>query len=330
MVEPSLPGPIDVHAHHLSDDVTWIPHAGGSLRIEQRDGQLHLGEVPMAITWPQLSDPALIVAEMDAVGLGTRVLSPPPYAFASTAGPGEQRDHTARVNKGLRGAIEHAPDRLVGFGIVASHPDLTVADLDAELVALTNLGLSGVAIPPQLGTARIDQAPLRQLLERCEARGLPVLVHPLQEVRAGLDAYYLNNLLGNGAETAAAIGALLLCGMLDELPELRIAFVHGGGCAPAVLGRWDHAWQQRSDVSAATGRIPSQTFRDRIFVDRLTHDRAARELLLDKAGPDRLLLGSDRPFDMGVDDPTRATTEVGLDLAATTINAHRFLYGSMT
>lgn len=330
MAERLLPGPIDVHAHHLSADVTTVPRADGVLRIEQRDGQLHVGDLPMAITWPQLSDPAAIVAEMDRVGLGTRVLSPPPYAFAWGAEPDVQREHADRVNTGLRAAVDDAPGRLVGFGIVPLHPELTGADLDAELGALTDHGLRGVAIPPQLEDLRLDQPPLLQLLQCCEARGLPVLVHPVQTVRPGLDAYYLNNLLGNGTETAAALGALLLSGTLDELTELRIAFVHGAGCAPAVLGRWDHAWQRRADVSAATGRIPSETFRDRIFVDLLTHDRAARELLLDKAGADRLLLGSDRPFDMGVDDPTRAADESGIDLATTTSNAHRFLYGSMT
>lgn len=330
MADVSVPGPVDVHAHHLSDDVTSVPCADGVLRIEHRDGQLHLGDVPMAITWPQLSDPAVIVAEMDAAGLGTRVLSPPPYAFASGAESDAQREHAKRVNTGLRTAVDHAPDRLVGFGIVPLHPTSTGADLDAELGELTGHGLRGVAIPPQLGDLRLDQPPLRQLLERCDARGLPVLVHPVQSVRPGLDAYYLNNLLGNGTETAAALGALLLSGTLDELPHLRIAFVHGAGCAPAVLGRWDHAWRRRADVSVATTRVPSETFRDRIFVDLLTHDRAARELLLAKAGPDQLLLGSDRPFDMGVDDPTRAAHEVDVDLATTTANAHRFLYGSMT
>lgn len=330
MAETPLAGPIDVHAHHLADDVTSVPCAGGTLRIEERGGELHLGEVPMAISWPQLSDPALIIAEMDAVGLGARVLSPPPYAFPLGADPDAQRDHTKRVNTGLRRAIDHAPNRLVGFGIVVMHAELTADDIDAELTELTGHGMGGVAIPPHLDDLRLDQPPLRHLLERCEARGLPVLVHPIQTVRPGLDAYYLNNLLGNGTETAAAIGALLLSGTLDALPELRIAFVHGGGCVPAMLGRWDHAWLRRADVSAATTRVPSETFRDRIYVDLLTHDHAASVLLCDKVGPDRLLLGSDRPFDMGVDDPTRAARDVDIALATTTTNALRFLHGRMT
>lgn len=327
MVDSLLPGPIDVHAHYLSDDVTVVPRGHGSLEVTERAGELHLGGTPMAITRGELSDPARIIAEMDAVGLATRVLSPPPYAFPLEADRDAQFDHASRVNAGLRRAVDWAPDRLVALGIVALHPQLSSQDVDRQVSALRGQGLLGVAVPPQWGAARIDQCPLLPVLEACDRHGLPVLVHPVQQVRPGLDGYYLNNLVGNGTETAAAIGALLLSGTLDALPNLRIAFVHGGGCAPGMLGRWDHAWERRQDVACGTTQPPSGLFRQRVFIDLLTHDPMTTALLLQKAGSDRVLLGSDRPFDMGIDDPARAARDVGVDLSVTTANARQFLHG---
>ena len=127
-----------------------------------------------------------------------------------------------------------------------------------------------------------------------------------------------------GVETATAAAALTLGGVLDELPNLRICLVHGGGCAPALVGRWEHGWRQRADVRGTGTRPPREMF-SRLWFDTLTHDVPALELLKAQSDPTHLMCGSDYPFDMGTPDPLYLTRAAGIDDAALEANARAFL-----
>jgi aminocarboxymuconate-semialdehyde decarboxylase len=150
----------------------------------------------------------------------------------------------------------------------------------------------------------------------------------MQLPRPEWSGHYLANLVGNPVETATAAAALLLGGVLEELPGLRICLVHGGGCAPGLLGRWDHGWKARADVRRSSARPPSDTFRE-LYVDTVTHDPDALALLTAHAGKDRIVCGSDHPFDMAQADPVGFATGHGADpvrsATALSANARAFL-----
>ena len=93
---------------------------------------------------------------------------------------------------------------------------------------------------------------------------------------------------------------------------------------PALLGRWDHGWRARPDVRAGAARPPSEGFRS-LYVDTLTHDAEALRLLVAKAHPDRLVCGSDYPFDMADREPVRFATGNGLDPAVLEANGRAFM-----
>jgi aminocarboxymuconate-semialdehyde decarboxylase len=179
-------------------------------------------------------------------------------------------------------------------------------------------------VPPLLGSKSFDVGPLRELIEIAADRDLAVLVHPMQLPRPEWSDYYLANLVGNPVETATAAAALLLSGVLDRLPALRICLLHGGGCAPALLGRWQHGWKQRADVRSAGGRPPVDGFRE-LWFDTLTHDSPALQLLRAHASPGHLMCGSDYPFDMGLAQPLTLPHGVGLDDTVLERNARTFL-----
>ena len=109
---------------------------------------------------------------------------------------------------------------------------------------------------PLLGSGSFDIDPMRGILRIAAERDLAVLVHPMQLPRPEWSSYYLANFIGNPTETATAAASLVLGGVLEELPHLRICMLHGGGCAPALVGRWQHGWQQRADVRSAETRTP--------------------------------------------------------------------------
>lgn len=111
---------------------------------------------------------------------------------------------------------------------------------------------------------------------------------------------------------------------MEELPDLRMCFVHGGGCAPSLLGRWEHGWHSRADVRQGSTRPPAEPF-TKLYFDTVTHDPEVLRLLAAHAARDRILCGSDYPFDMAQPDPVRFLLDNGLDAETLESNGRRFL-----
>lgn len=315
--------PIDVHAHLLPDDCYEVPSADGTAVIAEVDGRLVLDGFPIEVTREQLSSPRALVADMDRAGIWMRAIAPPPYAFAADAPADRAAVYAAAVNDGIDCACATAPRRIVGLGTVPlGDAELAAAELDR---LLDMPAFVGITVPPIVAAGSFERDPLREIVRGAVRRDMAVLVHPLQMCAPGLDHHYLRNLLGNPFESAAGIAALLLDGLIEELPDMRIAFVHGGGCAPWLLGRWDHGWKARDDVRAGSTIRPSELFRRHVYVDLLTHDNLATRFLLERAGGGHVLLGSDYPWDMGDADPVGAALRAGADIGQLTANARRFL-----
>jgi aminocarboxymuconate-semialdehyde decarboxylase len=314
-------GPIDVHAHWLPAELFGLPPGSPVAALNDRAGQLHLGDLPLSIDTAAMSDTDRVLADVDAAGLGARVLSAPPFAFPVADAPGAQ-DYVGRFNDDLAQLCRDSGGRLLGLGLVSLHdPDAARGQMD--LIAASGV-IRGIAVPPLLGATSFDDGPLREVIEIAARRELAVLVHPMQLPRPEWSSYYLTNLIGNPVETATAAAALTLGAVLDTLSPLRICLLHGGGCAPALVGRWQHGWLQRADVRSAGGRAPADAFGD-LWFDTLTHDRAALDLLCAHADPGRLLCGSDYPFDMGVARPLDLPHAAGLTDDILERNARAFL-----
>ena len=314
-------GAVDVHAHWLPEELFGLPPGSPLPALQGRDGQLYLGDLPLSIATEAMTDAGRVLADTEAAGLGTRVLSAPPFAFPVADAPGVE-EYVGRFNEALAQVCRDGDGRLLGLGLVSLHdPDAARKQMDA-IGSIAEL--RGIAVPPVLGSTSFDTGRLREILEIAAERDLAVLVHPMQQARPEWSSYYLANLLGNPVETATGAAALVLGGVLEQLPTLRICLLHGGGCAPALLGRWRYGWAQRADVRSGSTRTPVDAFRS-LWFDTLTHDGSALELLRAHADPERLMCGSDHPFDMGVADPLTIPHSVGLADAVLERNALRFL-----
>lgn len=317
------PGPIDIHAHVLPSDCLIIPTADGDLVLREVNGELHLGNLSLSIRTDTMHKLDLILEDMDRHDLAVRAMSPPPFSFALDASGDRAATYIASVNDGLLRLCKQAPDRLRGLG------SLPLADLNAALEEMHRLKefelIRGFTVPPLVGGVSFEADPLKTVLREAHRLDMCVIVHPMQLPGPGLGHHYMINLLGNPTETAAAIGAAILSGLVSELPGVRLAFLHGAGCAPYILGRWDHGWSARSDVSADCGEKPSEVFRRCIWSDTLTHSPTSAGFLASVTGSDHLALGSDYPFDMAAKDPVGAAEAAGLDIEALTRNALRFL-----
>ncbi|WP_449350750.1 amidohydrolase family protein, partial [Streptomyces shaanxiensis] len=147
---------------------------------------------------------------------------------------------------------------------------------------------------------------------RAEETGAILFLHPFGcTLDERLDQWYLSNTVGQPTENAVALSHLIFSGVLDRHPELKIVAAHGGGYLPTHVGRSDHAWSARSDAGAGCAHRPS-SYLERIYFDSLVHGPHVLRELVRAVGADRVLLGSDFPFDMGTDDPVGALRAAGL------------------
>jgi aminocarboxymuconate-semialdehyde decarboxylase len=123
--------------------------------------------------------------------------------------------------------------------------------------------------------------------------------------------YYLWNTVGNPLETTTAAGHMVMAGVMERHPALRVLLAHGGGALLAVRGRLRHAHGFQPQARSRLHESPEDSIR-RFYFDTLTHDDGLLRALIHYAGPDHVLLGSDYPFDMGDPRPADRVRALGL------------------
>ena len=140
-----------------------------------------------------------------------------------------------------------------------------------------------------------------------------VFIHPTTRgfgIEA-LDSYYLWNSAGNPLETAVTAAHIAVAGVLERFPSLRVLLAHGGGALPVLRGRLRLAYAVRPEAAARTEHGPDWSLR-RFYYDTVTHDQDLLADLVRYAGSGQVLLGTDRPFDMGTDRPVAEVQALGL------------------
>ena len=258
---------------------------------------------------PKLTDVAVRLAEMDAQGVDVQWVSASPNHFYPWAPEGLAVWAAAEANRLVAEHVAQAPDRLVGLGLVPlQHPARILESLDD---AVLGRGLAGVEISSFAGDVELSDERLEPFWARAEELGCVIFLHPFGcSLDERLDRFYLSNTVGQPAENAVALSHLIFSGVLDRHPGLRIVAAHGGGYLPTSIGRSDRAWRVRPEAHDCA-HAPS-TYLKRLWFDTVVHDAEGLRRLVETVGDDRVLLGSDFPFDMGLDDPVAEIRAAGL------------------
>jgi aminocarboxymuconate-semialdehyde decarboxylase len=105
------------------------------------------------------------------------------------------------------------------------------------------------------------------------------------------------NSIGNPFDATIAVASIIFSGMLDELPDLKVCIAHGGGAAPYIAGRIDRGYEMREPARSAIPNPPS-SYLSRLYYDTILHDEGSLQFLVDKVGADRVLAGSDCPYQL--------------------------------
>lgn len=315
---------IDVHAHAILGDVEAAVAGQPGLAASQDLDARRNGPESRAVSAEMVGrrirkltelDPRLV--DMDAAGVDVQVLSPSPSQYHYWADPALARTICRTANHGIATLVAQRPTRFTGLGLVPlQHPDLMVDLLEH---AVSQCGLVGVEIgahaTTSTGTVELSDRRLDPFWARAVELAAVIFLHPFGcTLDERLDRFYLSNTVGQPVENAVALSHLIFGGVLDRHPRLRLVAAHGGGYLPTFLGRSDHAWQVRPEARGCVS-TPS-SYLSRLWFDSLVHTPDALRALVAAVGGDRVLLGSDYPFDMGVTDPVERVRAAGIDFEA--------------
>ncbi|GIT40385.1 MAG: amidohydrolase [Candidatus Neomarinimicrobiota bacterium] len=249
-----------------------------------------------------LWDPEIRCNEYDTFGIDVQVLSTVPVMFSYWAKPEHALDLSKLLNDHIASIIDDQPGRFIGLGTLPMQdPSLAVSELER---CVKELGLSGVQIGTNINGLNLNDDSLFEVFESAESLNTAIFIHPWYMMgEKEMNQYWLPWLVGMPAETSRAICSMIFGGVFERLPNLRVAFAHGGGAFPATIGRIDHGFNVRPDLCAIDNdKLPS-TYLGKFWVDSLVHDRTALSYLISKIGMEKIALGTDYPFPLGELEP---------------------------
>ncbi|MGH6943778.1 MAG: amidohydrolase family protein, partial [Geminicoccaceae bacterium] len=303
------PRPIDIHAHYYPEPyLRLIAEHGGafgaSCALHGDRPVVEVGGLRAGPLEARFTDLDLRVAEMDRIGVDVHALSlTQPMVY--WAGRDLAQRLAAAFNDSLAAANEAHPDRLVGLATLPmQEPELAVAEL--ERVARLP-GIRGIYVATRILDRELSHPAFLPVFERIEDLGIPVFLHPLNVIDPHrLRDFFLTNLLGNPFDTAIAAAHLIFGGVLDRFPRLEFCLPHAGGAFPYLIGRLHHGWKVRPECRHLA-KGPMDYLR-RFTYDTIAHSDDALAYLIRTVGADRVMLGSDYCFDMGIERPVEAIT----------------------
>lgn len=243
-------------------------------------------------------DPLVRLQECDEHGVDVQVLSTIPVLFNYWAVPEDALEVCRFINDHIAGICAEHPSRFVGLGTLPlQSPELSVQELER---CINELGLAGIEIGSHVNDWNLDDPNVFPVLEAAQDLGASVFVHPW-DMRGSktIQKYWLPWLMAMPFETGVAISSLIFGGVLERLPNLKIAFAHGGGSFPCLVGRVEHGFRVRPDLCKLHPIENPRDYLGRFYVDSLVHDEDAMNLILKVFGEDKVILGSDYPFPLG-------------------------------
>lgn len=255
------------------------------------------------------------LAVLDAMGIDFQVVAPPPFQCYYSV-PVEHAVKASRmVNEGIAGFVAKRPDRFAGLGTVAMQ-DAAEAVKELEY-CMNTLGFKGVEVLTNVHGAELAAPQFAPFWKRAEELGALVMIHPNGFTHGDrFHDYYFSNVIGNPLETTIALHHLIFSGTLERMPDLKILAVHGGGYLPSYSGRIDHAWGARKDSHADLPHPPTHYLR-KVYFDNVVFTPHQLEYLVKVYGADKIVMGTDYPYDMCDYDPVEHVISAGLSTEVT-------------
>jgi aminocarboxymuconate-semialdehyde decarboxylase len=293
---------IDIHNHVTPRRFVEAVGGGGRWHtLTAEVGELH---------FPKFSLPARDrVAEMDAMGVDIHVLTINTGFFKYDLDPEVTRVIARECNQELAEMTREFPQR---FRALASVPLQDVGLAVAELeYAMGELGFKGVTIGDHVNGRELDEPQFAPFWSAVQELGAVVFFHQCSKTVAEYrtQRYGIPNVVGNLAERAITFATLVYGGVMDRFPDLKICLGHAGGYTAFGVARMDKGWRSAAlennpefnDARSFLERAPSD-YVSRFYYDSCTYTESTLRYVIDVVGIDQVVLGTDYPAPMALDD----------------------------
>lgn len=305
---------IDLHSHFFPVEALQNPG-----KFENHAPRLVLENGKLSVTSqigfrPGLGagayDPLARIKALDEMKIDMQAISPSPILLFYWEDAAVAAHFSRRQNEAIQAVVKKHPDRFIGFGSV---PLQSVAESIAIAEEAKSMGLKGLEIGNAVGDKPLDDPSFEPFFQAAQELDLLLFVHPLE---GGLDADDpLSPILGNVLQftfrTTMMVERMIIKGMFEKYPNLRLCLSHGGGLLAFNIWRLDHSYGLRADLQKTIPHKPS-AYLKKLYFDTIVHSVAALQYLVQVVGADRVVIGTDYPMAMGDFEPVSKVAQLNL------------------
>lgn len=311
---------IDVHSHVTPLGFPAPPSEAAAGRWpcmqchSSTEATVMMGETPFRKLDARSWDVARRIEDMDRDGVTVQVLSPMPELLSYWLEPADAHLICDATNHHIASMVAAAPKRFSGLGSVPLQAPAAAA---AALPRLkSQFALNGVEIGSNINGKLLGDPSFESFWQAAEAEEMAVFVHALHPVAA--KALSAPTVLYTGlslfpVDVGMTAASMIMAGVFDRYPRLRIGFSHGGGSLPSGIGRLQMGWETTDGFEGASIMSPKDQIR-RMFFDTNVYDGDALCHLATRIAPGQVFGGTDYPYMVMQKDPARWIRSLGLPL----------------
>lgn len=299
----------DIHTHFIPPEMlAWLEANSGAVAAAwERRGANQEPFLTVNRKWSfelkrEFYEESLYFAAQDEAGVEHSLVSPIPQLFLYDF-PGELTSQASRVyNHALASWVKARPQRLSALATV---PLNDVASAVQELTRSVGEGLKGTIVGPGFAGKLLSDPSFDPFWDAANELGAIVFIHPLLNEDPRIQKNRMPNLIGVPWETTICALDLILTGHFDRFPGVKVLLAHGGGFLPYQAGRYHQGYLSWPAVRNTLPSSP-QEYLKRFYYDNVLWHPSALAFLKSVVGEDRVLPGSDFPFDLKTWPPAEA------------------------
>ena len=305
---------IDIHTHILPENIPNFREKfgyGGFVSLEHHKpccAKMMMDDKFFREVGDNCWSDEVRIKECDEQGVDVQVLSTVPVMFSYWAKDQDTLTVSEFLNDNIADIVKRNPKRFIGLGTVPMQNSSLAIQ---ELIRCKEIGLRGIQIGSHINDWNLDRAELFPIFQKCEELEMSIFVHPWDMMgKDKMEKYWLPWLVGMPAETSLAICSMIFGGVFERLPNLKVAFAHGGGSFPATIGRIEHGFNVRPDLCAIDNNVNPRDYLGNFYLDSLVHEPKMLDFIVDIMGEDKICLGTDYPFPLGELEPGKLINEM--------------------